>query len=177
MLAAAAMLVATAAVMVAAGGTGVLGPLGDLIGGAADRADTRTAASGTPRDPDGAIVAGPASVALVSSGRPTSAPAPRGGGSPPPGRDDGPPAPPVARVPPPVAAPPASAPSAPVAAPPGAAPPAPPATPPRAVDRVEATVDQVAAQSPEPVKPVLQPVRDVVAGVARTCREQLPLCP
>jgi hypothetical protein len=169
---AAAMLAAVAAIVLALGGAGVLGPLGSVVSGAGDLRSTERAGTGTA-SAGGAIVAQPSLSAATTGagsgggghGGPVGARGPgsgshRGGGGSTPSGPSG------------------SAPST-GGSPPGHGPS--PAEPPSAggghvVQTVGDTVRQVGDQAPAPARPVTDQVNRVTEGLTGACR-RLPACP
>ena len=164
------MLAAVAAIVLALGGAGVLGPLGSVVSGAGDLRATEAAGKGTATA-GGAIVAQPSlsvSGAGGSHGGPGSGRGPASGGQP--GGGGLPPSGPSGSAPSAGAgagSPPSSGPS--------------PAQPPspgggRVVDTVGQTVHQVGDQAPPPARPVTDQVNRVTEGLTGACR-RLPACP
>jgi hypothetical protein len=173
------VLVAAAAVVVAAGGGGWLGPLGSLVAGERER----TVASAGPDAERGGsrrgvvivAAAAPRTRPFSSRGRAASDRGPATGprpGAPGPQR----PAPARPPLPLPPGTPPPAVRPVPVPTPAQPAPAPGPSEQPRAVDRVDAAVDDVREQAPEPVRPALGPVGEATDAIVAACGD-LPACP
>ena len=167
---------AVAAIVIAAGGGGLLGPLGALVTGDHERsAVTPARGFGDAAGPRlAAIVAAPSS---AERARDVRGERPAGGA--PGGRGRSPGSPPGSA---PAPEPPGGGAPAPPTPPGAPAPSVPPAPPPpgggqeTAADRLDATVDEIRGQAPEEVQPALEPVGELTDALKDTCR-QLPVCP